>query len=45
MTATLESKYGLESPQIEVKEVENPDLNPQVISKKIALSLETVGVL
>jgi small subunit ribosomal protein S3 len=40
MTATLESKYGLESPQIEVKEVENPDLNPQVISKKIALSLE-----
>ena len=40
MTGTLESKYGLESPQIEVKEVDNPDLNPQVISKKIALSLE-----
>lgn len=40
MTSTLETKYGLESPQIEVKEVENPDLNPQVISKKIALSLE-----
>ena len=40
MRGTLESKYGLESPQIEVKEVDNPDLNPQVISKKIALSLE-----
>ncbi|MEM0139350.1 MAG: 30S ribosomal protein S3 [Ferroplasma sp.] len=40
MTETLETKYGLESPQIEVKEVENPDLNPQIISKKIALSLE-----
>ncbi len=40
MTTTLETKYGLESPQIEVKEVDNPDLNPQIISKKIALSLE-----
>ncbi|AGO61120.1 30S ribosomal protein S3 [Ferroplasma acidarmanus] len=40
MTSILETKYGLESPQIEVKEVENADLNPQVISKKIALSLE-----
>ncbi len=40
MTEILEKKYGLESPQIEVKEVENPDLNPQIISKKIALSLE-----
>jgi small subunit ribosomal protein S3 len=40
MTSTLETKYGIESPQIEVKEVDNPDLNPQIISKKIALSLE-----
>jgi small subunit ribosomal protein S3 len=40
MTTTLETKYGLESPQIEVKDVDNPDLNPQIISKKIALSLE-----
>ncbi|KJE49464.1 MULTISPECIES: 30S ribosomal protein S3 [Acidiplasma] len=40
MTEELEKKYKLESPQIEVKEVDNPDLNPQIISKKIALSLE-----
>ena len=40
MTLTLETKYGLEAPQIEVKEVENPDLNPQIVSKKIALFLE-----
>ncbi len=40
MTSTLETKYGLEAPQIEVKEVENPDLNPQIVSKKIALFLE-----
>ncbi|EQD80100.1 30S ribosomal protein S3P [mine drainage metagenome] len=40
ITETLEKKYGIESPQIEVKEVQDPDLNPQVVSKKIALSLE-----
>jgi len=40
ITETLEKKYKVESPQIEVKEVENPDLNPQIISKKIAISLE-----
>ncbi len=40
ITDTLERKYKVESPQIEVKEIDNPDLNPQVVSKKIALSLE-----
>lgn len=40
ITENLEKLYSVESPQIEVKEAENPDLNPQVVSKKIALSLE-----
>ena len=40
ITENLEKKYQIESPQIEVKEIDNPDLNPQVVSKKIALSLE-----
>ena len=40
ITETLEKKYKVESPQIEVKEINEPDLNPQVVSKKIALSLE-----
>lgn len=40
ITENLEHKYHVESPQIEVKEIDNPDLNPQVVSKKIALSLE-----
>lgn len=40
ITENLEKIYSVESPQIEVKEAENPDLNPQVVSKKIALSLE-----
>ncbi len=40
ITENLEKKYKIESPQNEVKEFDNPDLNPQVVSKKIALSLE-----
>lgn len=40
ITETLEKRYKVESPQIEVKEINEPDLNPQVVSKKIALSLE-----
>lgn len=37
---TLKNKYKLEGPRIEVKEVKNPDLNAQIIAKKIAMSLE-----
>ncbi len=40
ITSTLEKVYGLEAPQIEVKEVDSPDMNPNVVAKKIALSLE-----
>ncbi|MGP6219844.1 30S ribosomal protein S3 [Caldiplasma sukawensis] len=37
---TLRYKFGIESPKIEVQEVKNPDLNAQIVSKKIAMSLE-----
>ncbi len=37
---TLRTKYKIEGPRIEVKEVKNPDLNAQIIAKKIAMSLE-----
>lgn len=40
ITAALEKKFGVETPQIEVKEVPKPDLNPMIVSKKIAISLE-----
>ena len=40
ITATLEKKFGVETPQVEVKEVTDPDLNPQIVAKKIAISLE-----
>lgn len=40
ITAGLEKNFDVESPQIEVKEVAKPDLNPMIVSKKIAISLE-----
>ncbi|EQD30749.1 30S ribosomal protein S3P [mine drainage metagenome] len=40
ITATLEKRFGVETPQVEVKEVADPDLNPQIVAKKIAISLE-----
>ncbi len=40
ITEHLERVFKVESPQIEVKEVDKPDLNPFIVSKKIALTLE-----
>ena len=37
---TLKNRFHIEAPRIEVMEVKNPDLNPQIVSKKIAMSLE-----
>ncbi|MHB1439558.1 MAG: 30S ribosomal protein S3 [Cuniculiplasma sp.] len=37
---TLRTRFKIEGPRIEVKEVKEPDLNPQIVSKKIAMSLE-----
>jgi small subunit ribosomal protein S3 len=40
LTETIASEYGIENPQIEVKQIENPDLDPEVVAQKIASSLE-----
>ncbi len=40
LTETVEKEYGVDRPQIEVKSVENPDLDPSVVAQKIASSLE-----
>ncbi|MGC8609735.1 MAG: 30S ribosomal protein S3 [Thermoplasmata archaeon] len=41
LTELLISKYGVENPQIEVKEAGNINLNPQIMAKKLALALES----
>jgi len=40
LTETLATEYSVKNPQIEVKQVENPDLDPAIVGHKIASSLE-----
>lgn len=40
LTQTLKDRFGLENPQLEVMEIENPDLDPAVVAKQIAAALE-----
>ena len=43
LTKTLKKEFDFENPQIEIAEVENPDLNPNVIAEKIVDFLERFG--
>ena len=40
LTTAIEEQFGFENPQIEVEEVENPNLNAQIMAEKLAFSLE-----
>ncbi|MGZ7095457.1 MAG: 30S ribosomal protein S3, partial [Methanobacterium sp.] len=40
ITANLKNNYGLENPQVEVKEVDIPELNPKIMAHKIAAMLQ-----
>jgi len=40
ITDVLRSVYDLESPQIEVEEVKNPDVNAQIMAERLAYSLD-----
>ncbi len=40
LTEALESKFALENPQIEVNEIEKPELNARVMASRIASALE-----
>ncbi|MEM4247662.1 MAG: 30S ribosomal protein S3 [Candidatus Nanoarchaeia archaeon] len=43
LTTTLKTKFGLENPQIEVREITNPSLNAAVVANRIASDLERFG--
>ncbi len=43
LTKTLKKRFNLENPQIEISEVEAPNLDAQVVAEKIASSLERFG--
>lgn len=40
LTEALEGKFGLENPQIEVNEIEKPELNARVMASRLASALE-----
>jgi small subunit ribosomal protein S3 len=40
MTNTLKEKFGFENPQLDVQEVENPDLDSHIIAKWMASAIE-----
>lgn len=40
ITSALESKFGVENPQVTVAEVEVPELNPYVMAQRIASAIE-----
>jgi len=40
ITQTLEDEFGLEDPQVDVQEVEEPDLNAQIVADRLANALE-----
>lgn len=43
LTNMLKKKFNLENPQIEINEVENPNLDAEIIAERIANSLERFG--
>jgi len=43
LTSQLQAKFNLENPQIEISEVENINLDPQIVAQRIANTLEKFG--
>ena len=44
LTKALKKRFKLENPQIEISEIENPDLEPQIVAENIASVLERFGI-
>ncbi len=43
LTQVLKAKFGMENPQIEVSEIDNPNLNPHSVAKHIVHTFERFG--
>jgi small subunit ribosomal protein S3 len=44
LTNTLKRRFNLENPQIEIAEVENPNLDAQIVAERIASTIERFGI-
>ncbi len=40
MTEAIKTKFGLENPQLDVKAIRNPNLDPKIVARQIASALE-----
>ncbi len=45
LTLDLKNKFNLENPQVEISEVENPELDANIVAERIANSLERYGIV
>ncbi len=43
LTQDLKTKFKMENPQVEISEIENPDLNANIVAERIVNSLERYG--
>ena len=43
LTGALKKKFGLENPQIDISEIEKPDVDAQIVAERIASTLERFG--
>jgi len=43
LTKVLKKKFGLENPQIEISEIQNPNLDSAIVAENIAMALEKFG--
>lgn len=43
VTAKLEEKFGLKSPQIEIEEIVTPELDAQIVAERVAYQIERFG--
>jgi len=43
LTESLQSRFDLENPQVEISEVEHPDLDASIVAERIASALERFG--
>ncbi|RLG18050.1 30S ribosomal protein S3 [Nanoarchaeota archaeon] len=44
LTNSLKKRFKLDNPEIEISEVEDPNLDPQIVAERIASTLERFGV-
>lgn len=43
LTSSLKKEFNLENPQIEIEEIDNPNLDPRIVAERVATTMERFG--